>query len=297
MAREVPTLWVTLLKFIAKQPALCIDEPRIERALRICRDNDRGKLTQALVDYITEAGRLTDGVIPISLFDSSSVSLDLKNSKLSGVYLKQLVDRCSGLVSVNISGCFQVDDDVVAHILRKCPIISEIYIQNCRKITSRTLLDIASSGRNIIAIDVGGNTNITEEGLIQFLKMYRYTSTIRFLNLSGLELTGAVLSVIAERCSSVEVLGIAYVRAQEDNVRFIITALGRKLKKLNIAWAPCGDTSQNYPPEFFDILAQSCPQLTDLDVCGVRTVTAWSLQRYIDLRLAQVILAGTLCIF
>ena len=40
-------------------------------------------VVQSLVDYITEAGRLTDDIVPARLFANKS-TLSLRNSKISG---------------------------------------------------------------------------------------------------------------------------------------------------------------------------------------------------------------------
>lgn len=41
------------------------------------------QLVQEIIDYITEAGRLTADAVPIFLFQSSTTQLELRNSKLS----------------------------------------------------------------------------------------------------------------------------------------------------------------------------------------------------------------------
>jgi hypothetical protein len=70
MLREIPTLHVTVLKAIAKQPIKYISEARLKKAFAIGPKDcvQTFDIAQVLVDYITEAGRLTDDVLPPSLF-------------------------------------------------------------------------------------------------------------------------------------------------------------------------------------------------------------------------------------
>ncbi len=85
MSREIQPLFVTVLKEIAKQPFKCVTETSFKKAFSANNRLTVEKLniTQLLVDYITDAGRFTDDVLPHQLFKDSEKVI-LKNTKISG---------------------------------------------------------------------------------------------------------------------------------------------------------------------------------------------------------------------
>jgi hypothetical protein len=88
MSREIQPLFITVLKNVAKQPLKHITESTVARAFS--KDNItliaklNVDIVQVLVDYISEAGRLTDDVVPAHLFTGKS-DVSFKNSKISGL--------------------------------------------------------------------------------------------------------------------------------------------------------------------------------------------------------------------
>ena len=89
--RDIPTLYITLLKTIAKQPSLYLNEPTVERALlknhllieSIAKQQNGLNISQEIIDYVTDAGRFTDDAIPVNLFSNSEMII-VKNSKITG---------------------------------------------------------------------------------------------------------------------------------------------------------------------------------------------------------------------
>lgn len=89
--REIPTLYITMLKMIAKQPSRYLSESSVEKALlkqhnllKTIAERENGLyINQSIIDYITEAGRFTDDAIPVTLF-SNSETIIVKNSKITG---------------------------------------------------------------------------------------------------------------------------------------------------------------------------------------------------------------------
>jgi hypothetical protein len=130
--------------------------------------------------------------------------------------------------------------------------------------------------------------NMTEQGVIQFIKSYPSVHIIKELNISGLPVTEAVLAALVEHCPSIDTLGIAYALVREENVRFLLQHIGGNLKKLNIAWLPSNDTADTYGFGFFEHLNATCPSLVALDLCGMRTVTAANLQKFLEARALKV---------
>jgi hypothetical protein len=73
--------------------------------------------------------------------------------------------------------------------------------------------------------------------------------------------------------------------------RDFISARGHTLKKLSIHWlcSAVGCLYEQISAEFvFDFLGRSCPMLTELDVSGLKNISAVSLQQLLDTKLAQV---------
>lgn len=133
--REIPLLRVTLMKLIAKAPKKYISEEAMESSLGIMPDNQHDSVIQELIDYITDAGRMTDDVIPPNVFRSSLRTLSLKNSKVTSKYMQRVVERCQDIRMLDLTGCFQVDDDAVAFILKSCSKLESAIFRNCRKVS------------------------------------------------------------------------------------------------------------------------------------------------------------------
>ena len=75
------------------------------------------------------------------------------------------------------------------------------------------------------------------------------------------------------------------------SLRDFISARGYSLDKLSIHWlcSAVGCVYEQVSAEFvFDFLGRSCPLLRELDVSGLKNVSALSLQQLLDTKLAQV---------
>ena len=224
MLREIPTMHVTVLKEIAKAPTKYVSEARLKKAFAIGPRKQLAEqfdLAQVLVDYITEAGRLTDDVLPPSLFKAGRTTLSLKNSKISGKYIKKIIDNVYGqLLSLDVSGTFQVDDNTVQYILKSCTELKTLSIRNCRKITDKSLEYIIQYGNNLTSIDLGGCINMSYEGINKFVQ-HRKMSHLLELNLSGLPIQSDTLSLITTCCVHLTSLGIGYSDIGEMALRLV----------------------------------------------------------------------------
>jgi hypothetical protein len=297
-ADRVPSLKVTALKDIAKLPTKCVTDARLRRALKVgpASAADRFDLAQTLVDYITEAGRFTDDVLPPWLFQAGRQALRLKNSKISGKYLGRIVDSVGGnLVELDVSGTFQIDDAAVAYVLAKCPQLRVLNIRNCRKITDATLDTVVTKGTHLTALDIGGDVNISAAG-VRSLVESKKMGMLRELNLSGLPVRDDVLGVVARGGHRLTALGIGFTDIGEGALREFLMQRGGQLERLGLHWL-C--TSATSPPEsqltaefVFDFLATQCPLLTDLDVSGQKHVSAPALQQFVDAKLAAAEAGG-----
>ena len=133
--RDIPDLSLLCLKVIAKTPTQFISEKTLARPYQAYPKPLLNSCTQKIIDYVSEAGRLTDAVFPLDSFDTNRTFLSLRNSKVSSKYLLAVLKRCPQLTHLDVSGCFPVDDDVVSELLDLCPALQSLCIRNCRKLT------------------------------------------------------------------------------------------------------------------------------------------------------------------
>ena len=294
--RDIPSLSVTVLKEIAKIPAKCVTEAALKRALLVGpKENvESYDLAQMLVDYVTEAGRFTDDVLPPALFKTGRTSLRLKNSKIGGKYIGKVIDNlCDDLIELDVSGTFQVDDPAVAYILEKCKKLQSLNIRNCRKITDKSLDVIIARGPHLVSLDIGGAVNIKEPGLANLVASKKISS-LRELNLSGLPLTTESLLILGRSGQRLTSVGLGYTDIGEYALREFIKARGHQLEKLALHWM-CTSLSKSDDPDYkqistefiCDFLSYQCPKLTDLDVSGQKNVNAPSLQQFLDTKKTQ----------
>ena len=306
MSKEIPKLSTLVLKEIAKAPSKYLSTESFERANKIIsksKDQDFD-ITQILINYVTDAGRYTDDVIPTTFFNGSRKELCLKNTKVSSKYIMKILDICPLLEAIDVSGTFLIDDDLVLTILQKCQKLKSLNIRNCRKITESSLKYISSSPNKIESLNIGGNLNITEQGLVSFLSSSK-ASDLKYLYISGLSINDNLLYLISKKCLKLKGLGINYANVSEDCLHKILTApssipgitIGQNLEIFHLGWIGSGggiptDSLIDRPQltsEFFTVnLVTYCPKLIELDVCGLKNVTANALLQYLDQRLRLV---------
>lgn len=309
MSKEIPKLSTLVLKEIAKAPTKYLSVESYERALKIMSNLKSNAMsfdvTQILINYVTDAGRYTDDIIPVTFFDSNRTEICLKNTKVSSKYIMKILDKCKNLESIDVSGTFLVDDDLVLYMIQKCPNLKSLNIRNCRKCADITLKHIASSNNKIDTLNIGGNLNITEQALIVFLSTTKATELIEFY-ISGLIINDIMLHLISKKCIKLKGFGINYANISEDGLHKFLTSssnipncpIGLNLETLHIAWigtAGIGIPSDSIverpqlSSEFFTVnLVQYCPKLTELDISGLKNVTSNALIQYLDQRLRLV---------
>ena len=165
----------------------------------------------------------------------------------------------------------------------------------------------------VTSLNLGGNTNITEKGLYQFITSSTTTnnnnnniiSNLIELYISGLYINNTILTHITKQCHNLTKIGINYACITEDVLRQFLTVHGSNIIVLHIAWlftpihttATTSDTTttgtgtgnvtteKQLTPEFFsDFLPNACPKLVELDVCGIKSVTGPVIKQYLDSR-------------
>jgi len=291
--RDIHSLQTLSLQVIARYPSKCCSSDEVvENALKIIPNNkkDNFDFTQIIIDYITEAGRLADDVLPISIYDNKRTKLCLKNTKITGKYISKVLDKCSNLQVIDMQGTFHVDDDVVLEILTKCKTLKEINLRNCRKLTDHTLNHLMTYGKSLIIIDISGAYNMTRNAINYFLSNFSNISSIQKLNIAGLPIDNYTLESL-NKCNSLTSLSLAYADVDETALRTCLNKIGNRLDNLNISWIATNSGTTCYPlsTDFFvEFLALACPRLIELDVCGLKNANASTLLRFLDFKLTQV---------
>lgn len=291
MFREVPSLSTICLKLISKSPNTYINETRYEiinkRYLNSFKLKE--KVTQLLIDSITDSGRMSDDTIPIIGYIENLEYLSLKNSKITGIYLLKILEKCQNLKFIDVSGCLLIDDNIIMKLLVLCPLLIKIEIRNCRKLTDLTIQYLIEYGKNIIHINIGGNFNITETGVLQLIKYHPNKHLLQLLNISGLPISENTLESLSLNCTSLKSLGIGYAIISENSIRKYLETSGSKLEQLTISWIspPLGYT-EDLSPDLLDYISRSCPKLHTLDISGLRNMTYNSILSLVESKRAKV---------
>jgi len=287
---KIPTLQAHLLKMIAKQPERYLGEKSFSRSNHILASKQYDDLFQILIDNITDTGRMTDEVIPVKFINPGLPSLSLKNSKLTLKGFAQYVERCNSLLQLNLSGSFLVSDDVVSIVLSNCLKLEKIDLRNCRKITDESLNLIAAKGSCLSSINLGGNFNVSLEGLIHFFSNNSRMELYKELYISGLPTNDEVLKLIISRCPHLVALGISFSFLTEPVLRSLLTNIGPTLRTLLIAWIQpvSGMTIIDLDISFLDFLSRSCPVLENLDITGIKNMSITAILQLLDFKLYQV---------
>lgn len=300
-----------ILKEFARFPAKHINEISFNKAINILplEKNKRQKhelVVQEMIDHVSLAGRMTDEAVPVTLLDPSSTKISLKNSKISSAYIIKVVDQCPLLETFILDGCLQADDPSVEYILKNCKNMRCLSLNNCRKVTDRSLQSLREAilkGYKINSLLVGGDFNITIDGLEAFFapKAGKILSNLTDINLGGLPVTYPVINSICTHCSKIKYLGVSYCSngvINEESLTKIITQYADTLEKLEFAWLGCGlmGMDQTAPTlfvtdfhhDFLVLLVRTCPRLWYIDICGMKCFNLANVQRMIDTRLALI---------
>ncbi|XP_052778928.1 F-box/LRR-repeat protein 14-like [Mya arenaria] len=81
--------------------------------------------------------------------------------------LKDVIVGIQNIESLNISGCFSINDTSISHALtREIPSLKNLNLSLCKQITDRSLEKIAQCLKNLEVLELSGCSNITNIGLL-----------------------------------------------------------------------------------------------------------------------------------
>lgn len=170
--------------------------------------------------------------------------------------------QCPYLVHLDVSGCFQVNDELVEYIITTCKNLQSLNLRNCRKLTDLSLqyvYQFASTrpgGLKLSSLQFGGNFNLTASGMPilvlriksnspiieyspgieNFVKQYPNMDRLSCLSLAGVSLASSSMLSIARKCVNLQSVSFSFTEALEDTYREFIRIRGAGLSKLVISW-------------------------------------------------------------
>ena len=206
----------------------------------------------------------------------------------TGRYLLKVISFCSNtLVSVDVSGCFQTDDATIAKLLKSCHKLQNLNIKNCRKLTDITLESIVSLRNPLDTLNIGGNFNMTPQGVQNFFLSYPHVHRLREMHVSGLMINDDILVSVAAKCTGLTSFGLGYSDVSESGLSKLLSVLGPQFVKLNVSWLSTLH-AQISTAFLLEVLATYCPRLIELDVSGMKNFTSANLTQLLDTRIMQV---------
>lgn len=206
--------------------------------------------------------------------------------------MKNVVNGCfHSLRKLDLSGCFQVDDDVLVDVLNRCENLTSLDVENCRKLSDRGIEALINSKRRLEAINIGGNYNISPHGLSKFINQFNGLTDIKVLQISGLCIKDEIINGIIKKCSNLTVLGISYADISEIALSSLLDKFGPQLEKLNISWLGNMTPSIHgviHGGTLADIISSKCPKLTELDISGIKTIHLPNISHLLEFKVQQV---------
>lgn len=173
-----------------------------------------------------------------------------------------------------------------------CPRIANLNLRACRKLSNAFPALLAQNlAPDLVSLNLGGNYNIDDAGVRQFLIGFSNISRLRELNLSGLQISDATILLIAEKCTSLTSLGLGYLDLRESTYLALLNRLGSQLDSLDLSWpsAVVGAANAQLSADFLiNSLTNLCPRITSLDLSGNKNVTFDVLRELLERKFAQV---------
>eukprot|EP00899_Mesostigma_viride_P023127 jgi/Mesvir1/399/Mv11290-RA.1 len=181
--------------------------------------------------------------------------------------LAALAASCRELDSVDVSYC-RVTDAGITELAQLCPGLKELSAGGMRRVTDASIEQVAANCQGLRRLDVGG-TCVTDASVSAIA---RHCADLRHLGLGGAKkVTDDSIRAVAERCPSLQYLGVSGGLGVVSDASIIeIARRCRSLTGLDV------HDCDNGPGGVRDLglraVAQHCPDLQYLSVGGLRHV-------------------------
>ncbi|CAI5736349.1 unnamed protein product [Peronospora destructor] len=273
--REVSPLDKTVLKFISKSPRqlnVILNDQTLARAHRIMKPakSRTHKAKQEVIRALLRGGRLGDDTLPASFFDPSMTRIEIVGAKISTVFIVMLSKICPKLHAVNFSGCFRLTDEAIEVLLKHCSEIKEMNIDNCRKLTDLTLDYLRKLAPRLQSFDISGNFNMTISGITKLIERHPNHSKFTKVHVSGHAVTDQTIRTITAKCRKLHSLSAGYC-AITDEALIGLLKKRESVSRLYLHW------NVAITDQFLRFLGSEARNLQELNLCGVKTVSADSI--------------------
>ncbi|XP_019634173.1 PREDICTED: F-box/LRR-repeat protein 14-like [Branchiostoma belcheri] len=190
--------------------------------------------------------------------------------------LSYVVQGMSNIVSLNLSGCYNLTDIGLSHAFTQdVPSLTELNLSLCKQITDSSLGRIAQYLKNLERLDLGGCCNITNTGLLLCawgllklrylnLRSCRHISDVGIGHLSGMSKNAA------EGCLHLEHLCLQDCQKLTDLALKHVSKGLQRLKCLNLSFC-CGisDGGMMYLAKMSslkELNLRSCDNISDIGI-------------------------------
>lgn len=200
----------------------------------------------------------------------------IKVAELCGILLEEL----------DLSGCFQIDDTRLETLLNICPNLIKLYIRNCRKLGDESLKTLTKYQSNKLSpssstttstinsntlntLDIGGNFNMTTEGLELFIQNYKNLKNLISLSLSGLPVSVTLIKNLISKNNKISSLYLSYLDVNEETLELLLKHYGKNLIHLDLSWLSSTCFIKFSPPNssyFVSLIVNYCPILKELNL-------------------------------
>lgn len=191
---------------------------------------------------------------------------------------RDLVKGIPNLESLNLSGCFNLSDNMFEGTIHKdVPSLTSLNLSNCKEITNSSLVTIAIRCKNLETLDLSGCTKINNDGLANLATLPK----LRHLNLRSCRQISDVgighlcgISEVSSRpppaASSLESLSLQDCqKLSDESLNYICKGLPN-LKKINLSFCvSIGETglkSLANLASLEDINLRSCDNIGDMGI-------------------------------
>lgn len=190
--------------------------------------------------------------------------------------LRDVVEGVENLVTLNLSGCFNVTDTALGHAFSKSlPTITVLNLSLCKQISDNSLSRIAQSLTNLEVLELGGCCNITNNGLLLIAWGLRKLKTLNLRSCSHVSDVGighlAGLSPdAASGTLELENLGLQDCQKLTDQALKNVSIGLTSLKTMNLSFcASVTDSGLKFlakMPSLRELNLRSCDNISDTGI-------------------------------
>ena len=91
--------------------------------------------------------------------------LNLQEAKISNFYLIAILKAIPGITHLDISRCYQIDNEAIIAITSHLPLLKHLNISQCHKVNNAGIIAIADKLENLESLEMGFNRKVSDEAL------------------------------------------------------------------------------------------------------------------------------------